>query len=128
VTDISVALEALDYVALARLPWTPCQIRVRREASGDVTISWIKRSRNDAGRWSGLEVSLGEEREAYRVEVMDGSSVMRTIDCDAPSLVYSLDTQTADWGGAAPSRLTLRVAQVSPRFGAGFAATATLNI
>jgi hypothetical protein len=128
VTDIAAVEETLDYAALARLPWTPCQIGARREASGDVTIGWIRRARDDAGRWAGLEVSLGEEREAYRVEVMDGSSVLRTIECDTPSLVYGLAAQTADWGGLAPSPLALRVAQVSPRFGAGFAAAATVNI
>ena len=128
VTDVSVVEETLDYAAVARLPWSPCQVKARRTDAGDVAIRWIRRARDDAGRWTGLEVGLDEERQAYRVEILDGSSVVRTVECEAASFDYDLTAQTADWGGAAPSPLTIRVAQVSPRYGAGFAATATFNI
>ena len=35
--------------------------------------------------------------------------------------------QAADWGGAAAAPLSVRVAQISPRFGAGAARAAELN-
>jgi hypothetical protein len=113
----SAALTA-DYAARGRQPWSPCQVRAVR-SGGDVALRWIRRVRNDAGRWSELEVALGEEAERHAVEVMDGGDAVRAFEVGAAEAVYEAAMQAADWGGPAPDPLTLRIAQVSPRFGRG---------
>jgi len=54
-------------VAHVEQPWR------RPHTSGDLTIRWTRRSRAlAADSWGGLEVPLGEELEAYEVEILDG--------------------------------------------------------
>jgi hypothetical protein len=116
--DVAFAGEEIGYAAAGRLPFAPSHVRAVR-AGGDVTLSWVRRARDDAGTWSELEVSLGEEAERYVVEVLDGAVVKRRVEVESAAFVYDAGMQAADWGGAAPGALGVRVAQVSPRFGVG---------
>lgn len=123
-----VAFERLEvgYAAAGRLPFAPSHPRAVREG-GDLRLSWVRRARDDAGAWSELEVALGEEAERYVLEILDGDDVKRRVEVDAPEFVYDAAMQAADWGGAAGSPLGVRVAQVSPRFGAGAWRRSELN-
>ncbi len=116
--DVSVAAGEAAYAALGRLPFTPAHVSAVR-AGGDVLVNWVRRARDDAGTWSELEVALGEEAELYALEILDGVDVKRRAEVGATSFVYDAAMQAADWGGAAPEPLAVRVAQVSPRFGVG---------
>ena len=55
-------------------PWRTVRV------PGDLVIGWTRRSRAlAADSWTAAEVPLAEEREAYEVEVLDGSAVQRTL-------------------------------------------------
>ena len=123
--DVAFAQGETSYAALGRLPFAPAQVSAVR-TGGDVVMSWVRRARDDAGTWSELEVALGEEAELYRLEVLDGEDVKRRVDVSAAGFVYGAAMQSADWGGAAPEPLNVRVAQVSPRFGVGAWRTAEI--
>jgi hypothetical protein len=125
--DIAWVVLTADYDGFGRLPWSVCDLRAVRHDSGDIAVTWARRARDDAGRWNDAEVGLGEEAERYRVEILDGGEVVRRADCEAPTFVYAAALQMADWGGPASSPLTLRVTQLSPRFGPGTPCTATLS-
>ncbi len=118
--DAAFAARELGYAATGRLPFAPCHVRATR-ADGDVALSWTRRARDDAGFWSELEVGLGEERELYAVAVLDGATVKRRVEVETATFIYTAAMQAADWGGAAPTPLRVRVAQVRPRFGEGTA-------
>jgi len=90
-----------------------------------VTFSWIRRSRFEADGWVG-EVPLGEEREAYALDILDGPDVVRTIEVSAPSALYAVTAEIADFGTPQTS-LTVRIAQLSATVGRGFAAETTLT-
>ena len=92
---------------------------------GAVGLRWIRRARDDAGRWTEHEVSLDEDRELYRVDVMDGAAVKRRVEVEAPAWRYDAAMQAADWGVAAPSPLRVEIAQISPRFVAPTGPSAT---
>lgn len=124
--DAAFADAQADYAARGRLPFAPGHVRAVR-AGGDLALSWVRRARDDAGSWSELEVALGEEAERYRLEILDGAAVKRRVESDAPGFLYTAAMQAADWGGAAAPPLSVRVAQISPRFGAGAARAAELN-
>lgn len=109
-----------------RKPWSPCRARAVR-AGSDIEIGWTRRARDDPGFWSEYEVALGEERELYRLDIMDGGDIVRSIACEAPSALYSAAMQASDWGGAASPPLAVRIAQISPRVGAGAALEASLS-
>ncbi|MFN3577575.1 MAG: glycoside hydrolase TIM-barrel-like domain-containing protein, partial [Tabrizicola sp.] len=96
---------------------------------GDLTIRWTRRSRAlSADSWGGLEVPLGEELEAYEVEILDGATVKRVLNTTTTSAIYTAAQQTADWGAPlGPSdTLDLRISQLSALVGRGAPKTVTL--
>ncbi len=106
---------AFDGVGLR--PYAPAHLRKRRDpATGDSAVSWTRRTRIAGDSWQGNEVPLGEEREAYRLEIRQGDTVLRQLERDAPDFTYSAAQQQAD--GVAPGA-RLYVAQISDAFGPG---------
>jgi hypothetical protein len=111
-------------------PLSPARVKaVRPVAGSDIALSWIRRGRVAADSWEQTEVALGEESEAYDVEIMDGGAVIRTFATTAPAVTYTAAEQTADWGApiAAPASLSLRIYQKSVTFGRGVALGRTLS-
>ena len=55
--------------------WSPVQIADTRNGSGDLTITWVRRTRF-GGVWAdGVDVPLNEESERYEIDVMYGANV-----------------------------------------------------
>lgn len=97
---------------------------------GDLTIRWKRRDRSlVADSWAAVEVPLSEASEAYEVDILDGSTVVRTLSASTTSVVYTGAEQVADWGAAlGPSdTLVVRIAQLSALVGRGAARTVTLT-
>lgn len=61
---------------------------------------------------------LGEEIEAYEVDILDGGAVVRTLSAPEPGVVYSEAQQVADWGAPQPS-YSVRIFQLSATHGRG---------
>ncbi|WP_296643854.1 baseplate multidomain protein megatron [Roseinatronobacter sp.] len=110
-------------VAHIEQPWrTPRSL-------GDLTLQWVRRSRSlAADNWGMGDVPLGEELEAYEVDILDGASVKRTLSTNTTSTVYSGADQIADWGAllGPGDTLTIRIAQLSALIGRGTGRTVTL--
>ncbi len=108
------------------LPWSPTDVHGRRDpSSGDVTFTWIRRSRvpgSDA--WTAGDVPLGEETEAYQVQILNGGTVIRQASATSPALVYPAAQQIADFGSL-QAAYTIRIAQISATVGPGVWRTAT---
>ncbi|WMS41866.1 hypothetical protein RDV64_17610 [Acuticoccus sp. MNP-M23] len=101
----------------------------KARSPGDLTIRWTRRSRAlVADSWGGLEVPLGEELEAYEVEILDGTTVKRVLSTATTSAVYTAADQTADWGAplAPGESLIVRIFQLSALVGRGAPETVTL--
>jgi hypothetical protein len=102
-------------------PWAPCSVSGSRDGSDNLTIAWLRRTRFN-GPWQNDTdaVPLNEETEAYEVDIMDGSTVVRTITgLSSPSATYSAADQTTDFGST-QSAVTVRVYQISATVGRGF--------
>ena len=101
----------------------------RARATGDFLIEWVRRDRSlIADSWDSGEPPLSEASEAYDVEIMSGTTVLRTLTATTPSVLYTAAMQTADLGALLTlgSSLTLRIYQRSARLGRGPAFTKTL--
>lgn len=101
----------------------------RGRAVGDLTIEWIRRSRDlSADIWGAGEVTVGEESQAYEIDILDGATVKRTLSSATTSVVYSAAQQAADWGAAlAPGdSLDIVIYQIAPVAGRGFPYSETL--
>ena len=94
-------------------------VHVRGEfSSGDLVIRWIRRTRIDGDNWEQADVPLGEDREVYEIDIMNGATVVRTLTANSPSATYTAAEQAADFGISQPSYI-LRICQLSTIYGRG---------
>jgi hypothetical protein len=116
---------AFTYTGRNLKPFAPVHVTGVRDGSGDLTISWIRRSRVDAEWRDGVGIPLGEESEAYEVDILDGSNVVRTIEVTSPTASYSAADQAADFGSA-QSSIDVKIYQLSAVVGRGYAAASII--
>jgi hypothetical protein len=109
----------------ALLPLAPVHLNAVRGGSG-VQISWVRRTRIDGDSWEAADVPLGEDSEAYAVDILSGATVKRTLSVATPSALYAAADEIADFG-APQASLSVRVTQLSAAVGRGIAAEATLT-
>jgi hypothetical protein len=112
--------------ANALAPFAPVRPVARRVAAG-VAIDFVRRGRRDADSWELTEIPLGEEREAYRLDILAGADVRRSFDLASPTALYAGADETADFGGP-QTALTLRLAQIGATTGPGFVRTQTVPV
>ena len=109
------------YTAKARRPYSPVHLAAKGNG-GDVDLSWRRRSRLGYGAFNRPTTPLGEDAEAYEIDILDGATVVRTLTSSTPAITYSAADQTADFGGPQAS-LTFNVYQISGQYGRGIAGT-----
>lgn len=112
--------------SLALKPYTPVRPTARRSDAG-VGISFIRRGRLGADAWNAVEIPLGEAVERYEIDVLDGTSVLRTLHATSPQVLYPQIDEIADFG-ATQEYLSVRIFQISQGAGRGFPLAATLPI
>lgn len=113
--DPSYEEHVLAFEGVGLRPYAPVHLRARRSAAA-YEISWIRRTRVDGDTWQGLDVPLGEDREAYVLRVINGTDVKREETCATAHFTYSDAMRASDGVGAA---FHIEVAQISDRFGQG---------
>jgi hypothetical protein len=123
--DASYSVTQHAYQGLGLRPLSPAHVSGTRNGAGDLTVTWARRTRIGGDSWEVTEVPLGEESEAYEVDIMAGGIVKRTLAATAPSVIYTAAQQTADFG-APQASVSLRVCQMSTLFGRGAARAALL--
>lgn len=117
-------------LSLATLrPFAPVGVQASR-ASGtgsNLTLGWTRRARLNAEWVDYIDVPLDQALEQYDVEVMNGSTVVRTFSAvTTNSLVYTAAAQSSDWGGTIPTNFTFNIYQLGTTYGRGTPATVTL--
>jgi hypothetical protein len=104
-------------------PWAPTNIRGERDGSGNLTLTWNRRTRLSTrmGGSGGSVVPLGEESERYQILIRNAgdTATLRTIDATSETTSYSAADQTTDFGSP-QSSIKVRIAQVSAAVGAGY--------
>lgn len=115
-SDPSYLHRVVTFAGVGLRPYRPAHLSAKRAASGGVTIAWVPRARVDGDSWEGLDVPLGEVREAYHLRIVRDGLVLRDAWPTEPRFVYDLSMQVADGG---PAVVDVCVAQVSDRFGPG---------
>ncbi len=111
----------ISATAFSRFP----RLRGDGPGSGDLVMTWLRRTRTGGDSWEQTEVPLGEDSEAYEVDIMNGASVVRTITATSETATYTSAQQTTDWGSP-QSSYTVRVYQMSDSYGRGQYGEATL--
>lgn len=86
-------------------PYAPVHLEgVRNGTNNDILLQWERRTRLNTPALAAGPVPLGEETEAYEIDIYSGSPlvVVRTLTATTPSVNYTAAMQTADGhtGGA----------------------------
>lgn len=108
-------------------PFSPCHVTGSRNVADDLLIRWTPRTRARARLLSPARArSCCCEEECYVVEVMSGSTVLRTLEVEgAREATYTASQQTSD--GLTPGDpVTIRVFGFSKIIGRSFAKEATV--
>ena len=100
-------------------PYSPAHVTGARDGSNNLTIAWVRRSRF-AGSWRlGIYPPVGEDFEKYEIDVVSGTTVVRTLTAqNAQTVVYSAANQTTD-GFTPGNPITVKVYQLSATVGRG---------
>jgi hypothetical protein len=116
------SVEAFDGNGLR--PYAPVHLRLSGALGDDIAVQWIRRSRIEGDSWDLAEIPLGEAREAYRIRILRGTTVLREEEVETPMWIYDTSAQSAD---AVLVGDIVEIAQISDRYGAGFSATMVLR-
>ena len=107
---------ALAFDGIGLKPYSPVHLRGVLEPGGDLSYSWIRRTRIGGDIWNTPDVPLNEESEQYLLRVMQGATLLREEMLTAPSWSYPSALQAAD---GLNGDFDIEVAQVSASFGPG---------
>lgn len=108
-------------------PLSPVHLRAKRMVSGDINITWLRRTRIDGDSWEFVDVPLGEEFESYRTDIWNGPTILRQMQTTSAELLYTLADQISDFGQT-PLTLDLSIQQISATYGAGTPTKVTLDV
>jgi hypothetical protein len=112
----------------ALIPLSPVHLKAVRQPDGDIDISWIRRGRIDADSWLGSEIPLGEEVEAYRVDIgAEGGDTVRSLTVESPSLTYTTASMAEDFP-VTPEAIRITTRQISAAVGPGVPASIVVTL
>ena len=102
-------------------PLSPVHLRAARLPEGSVRLSWVRRGRLNADSWQSSEIPLEEPVEAYRLDILNGGTVMRSLDTAAAWHDYGAADEITDFG-APQTAIGFRVRQKGQTIPLGVAA------
>lgn len=118
--------ETRTFTAIGLRPYAPVHLDGARVA-GDIVLEWIRRTRFNGDSWDLETVPLNEESERYEIDIMNGSTVVRTLTSTTPSVTYTSAQEAADFGST-QMFITFRVYQMSAAVGRGRMAEETISV
>ena len=104
-------------------PYAPCHIKGVRDSSNNLAITWIRRTRKGGLLVDYKDVDLAELSEAYEIDILSGTTVVRTISTTTTSINYSAANQILDFGTVQAS-VNVKIYQISGYVGRGYAGMA----
>jgi hypothetical protein len=111
----NVSATTFSYTGVNLKPWSAVYPEVTD--SGDIVITWKRRSRLESSYWTtGVQIPLGEDTESYEIDILAGSTVLRTLTSTSQTVTYTSAQQTTD-SNAADSAI---IYQISATVGRGY--------
>ena len=113
--DPSFVEETHAFRGLGLRPLSPVHLKAAPDVEG-LRFSWIRRTRQDGDTWEGLDVSLAEESERYRIRILSGSTILREAFSPSPEWIYP--ASSIEQNRNSPE-IKAEITQISARFGPG---------
>lgn len=121
--------QTLTLKGLDTFPYAVTSVAGLRDQSGNLTVTWIRRTRIGGDWLEGIgTVPVSENTESYDIDILTGpnGTVVRTFSALAsPTLSYSAAQQTTDFGGPI-SAISMNIYQNSGTIGRGFVKSVTV--
>ena len=125
-TDASYVDVTTTVTGKALMPYSPVSLTASRQSAG-VLISFLRRGRLDSDAWEPVDIPLGEDSEAYSMDIYSGSVIVRTLSSTTSQFLYASADELSDFGSP-QSHLSLRIYQLSAAVGRGFPLIATVFV
>ena len=122
----AVLSQGLTLQAQALKPLSPVNLRSSRGSSGDIVLSWDRRTRLSEN-WLLGTLPVGESAEAYEVEIRISGVLKRTLTSSNSVVTYGFAEQYIDTGGLV-GEADVAVYQVSTAVGRGHPLEKNLTI
>ena len=111
-------------------PYSVVDVAGTRNGSGDLVITWARRSRIH-GSVENTTPPLGEATEAYEIDILNAigsptGAVVRPLTATSETVTYTAAQQAADFGSPSPDLVTVAIYQISADVGRGVVREATL--
>lgn len=118
------------YEAVNLTPLSPVYLNgSRHPTTRDWALTWTRRGRVSPEWRNSVDVPIGEDTEAYEIDIYDGSgyaTVKRTLTASSATVAYTSAEQVADFGSN-QSTLYLKVYQMSATVGRGYPLTESIT-
>ena len=109
-------------------PFAPTQLVGIIQPTQDIQINWVRCARINTEWTNYTEVPLDEPVELYDIEVLNGTSIVRTILSNSlTNYLYTASMQSADFGTNSGNTINIKVYQISSRVGRGIPAITTIT-
>lgn len=125
---------SLEFAGTMRsaVPYAPVHVQAEQTASGDLALSWKRRSRWNADGWAQVDVPQWEQTLAFTIDVYKAqengpSQKVTTLNAEAEAASYSRAQMLLDLGSGQHT-LELRIQQVSSRVGLGDPAAKRVSV
>jgi hypothetical protein len=125
ISDENFTTESISYNGTGLRPFSPAHLRQNTTESGNIVLTWIRRSRELGDFWAANEVPLSETVEEYNVSIWQSDVHIRSATVNQPRFVYTLAEQAAD---GVMGNLSFSVSQCSEIFGLGPATRVNINV
>lgn len=108
-------------------PFSPCLLAAAAGTSDSLDLSWVRRDRLNTEYVTNPTI-LSETSEEYELEILDGSSVVRTVTgLTSPAYNYTSADQVTDGFSSPMSEIKFRVYQIG-ELGRGFPGEETVDV
>lgn len=117
--DETVAYQIFTTTGNTLRPFPPAAVTGTRDGSNNLTIDWERTTRAISSVFGPTApVQLADELDEYEIDVMSGSTVLRTISASTNTATYSAANQTTD--GLTPGNpVEINIYQLSSSIGRG---------
>ena len=106
------------------MPYAPCHIGGIVDGSGNIVITWMRRTRLGWASLSQDPVPLSEDSELYAVDILNGlGAVIRTFTVAVATCTYLASQIATDFGAIPAQGITVNIYQLSGEVGRGFKGT-----
>lgn len=127
-TEADTAAQSFTNGGSGVTPLSPVHPRAWPQDDGGLLITWIRRSRLRSPGLGYGTVPVGEETEAYEIDILNSSgTVLRTLTATAQQVIYSAEDRATDGTATAGTAIALKIYQVSATVGRGNAGIFTVR-